>query len=191
MEHLDVIVATTHGRRGCDVILCGVIDYLVKGVSWCGLLTLDDIVVIEGADGRLKLMITRLPSIDANASGAERLTDLQALWADLEPHYLLDGNLPLYFKELKNDIEEAAPWDISSHWFHVYLRFHPAFYSSLSRSNFICRVHQDFRALKLQHVERYINVFDRKPPIDDPEWRRMARDVSFSKPVYYHKWKHL
>lgn len=189
---LEVTVATTHGRRACDAILNGVIEYLLKGVSWRGQLKLDDIVVIEGADGRLKLMITRLPSIDANASRAERLTDLKKLWADLEPHYLLDGKLPLYFEELKDDIEEAVPSYISSHWYHVYLRFHPVFYSSLARSNFICRVHHDFRALKLRQVEKYRNVIGTASPVVGPEWRKRAKDdASFSRPVYYHKWRHL
>ncbi|CAN6331985.1 unnamed protein product, partial [Urochloa humidicola] len=190
-DKVKVVMATTHGRRGCDVIVCGLLDYLIRGVSWCGQLTLDDILIIEGADGRLKLMITRPPSIGVNAPVAERLSDLQTVWTGLEPFYLLDGKLPLFFEELKNDITRATKSDISSPWFPVYIHFHPAFLSSLSRANFICRVHQDYKSLNLVANENYDVVFDSKPPLDDPDWRLRAKDGILSKTVYYHRWRNL
>ncbi|CAN6354337.1 unnamed protein product [Urochloa humidicola] len=136
-------------------------------------------------------MITRPPSIGVNAPVAERLSDLQTVWTGLEPFYLLDGKLPLFFEELKNDITRATKSDISSPWFPVYIHFHPAFLSSLSRANFICRVHQDYKSLNLVANENYDVVFDSKPPLDDPDWRLRAKDGILSKTVYYHRWRNL
>lgn len=43
---LEMKVATTHGRRASDLILLGVLDYLMRGYSWNGELTLEDMLVI-------------------------------------------------------------------------------------------------------------------------------------------------
>ncbi|KAL6839190.1 hypothetical protein ACP4OV_030862 [Aristida adscensionis] len=137
---LTINVSTGHGRRMFDLILSKVLDYLQIGATWCGELSLDDMLILEHTDGHLELMIAKPPVIGKDASGTERASDLHSLWENMQPHYLLDGKLPLYFQELKDDLMTASAFQLKSDWFYEFLRFHPTLYSSTARSNFICRL---------------------------------------------------
>ncbi|TVU39033.1 hypothetical protein EJB05_12435, partial [Eragrostis curvula] len=120
---------TAQGQILFDLILCGLLEDLVKGKTYCGGLTLKDLVFARYPSGKLKLLIIKEPSIQENASNEDKALDVASVWPLLEKFYILEGGgLPFYFEELKTDLLSVTADEIGQDWFVEYLKFHIALF---------------------------------------------------------------
>ncbi|KAK3137985.1 hypothetical protein QOZ80_5AG0362940 [Eleusine coracana subsp. coracana] len=183
-----ILVSTTHGRRAFDVIMSKLLDYLIRGMSWNGELTLDDLIIMVMTNGSLVVVIIPPPVKPENATGAERVSDLHSLWDCMETYYTVQGKLPLYFDQLEKDLKGAKENEVTQHWFYDYLRFHLALFSSTARSNFMCRLHQCYKGFQLALINKYWKVFATWPRAI-PKWRSTPFRGTVLRPVYHYPWR--
>lgn len=165
--------ATEHGREVTDLVLNRLLDWVAdKGVSWDGKLGLGDILFGETMEGQVNVYISKSPVYKLDVPTQPRLADVRSIWGIIEGGCKLDeSNLPLYFLELKSDLENASHL---SDWFIQYLRFHPALYASTPRRYFITSMQMVTRRLGLIHVTEYNSLFTIHPSIVD--WRSTIGD---------------
>lgn len=169
----EVNLATVQGRFLYQLIVSGVLDRLMKGESWCGCLSLKDLVIARYPGGKTRLLITKIPSIKKDASNEDKALDVSSIWPLLEVFFRLEGGaLPLFYEELKEDLLTVTADEIGQDWFVEYMRFHVAFASSMGRRFLINEIFHVARKFSIYDLPMYKDFFAEEPMVDD--WRDIA-----------------
>lgn len=182
----DAHLPTVHGSLLFDLILCGLLEKLEKGETWCGGLSLKDLVIACYPGGKLRLFITRNPFMKRNASNEDKALDVASIWPMLERIYISDdGVLPLFFDDLREDLLTVTADEIGQGWFIEYLKFHVALSSSMARRLLVTETFHNVRKFNINQWSEFKDFFYEEPMSVD--WREIAKAYKPLQVIYHFK----
>lgn len=132
---------TSFGRHVYLAVLLHILDNHDEGISWSGLFEPEDIYILVYQDS-LQCWIAKETGLEDKqdisyldrCSTAQRVLDLHKVDSVLTDKYKDGETLPLYFDQLREDLQNLGPNFLDDHpWFIIYLRFHVALMSSMAR----------------------------------------------------------
>ncbi|XP_037428564.1 uncharacterized protein LOC119294475 isoform X2 [Triticum dicoccoides] len=129
--------ATDHGRCLFQAIMADILKNHLDNISWDGAFSIADVLIVKHEE-YVNVKIQKEPvKFEGRRQLEARVKDLNRAAAVFIPLYQnSNGVLPVFFDQLKEDLEEATIELVEEKWFIKYLTYHVAFMPSAARMYF-------------------------------------------------------
>ncbi|XP_037428557.1 uncharacterized protein LOC119294474 [Triticum dicoccoides] len=197
----SILTPTFHGSRVMQTLIVGILANHSRRISWGGKFSEENIVIIEWkskisrghtrdwAHYEMKIQGKLVEDKDQSLLEAAMARDLCKTAEIFIPFYKKDGDLPVLFMDLKEELEGAS---VKDNWLKNYLIHHPAIMPSAGRRIFLTNLH---RALLVGCSDRLHAFMATKPHGHPCDWKTVVESetkgvITVLHTVYYHNKKH-
>ncbi|KAI4973033.1 hypothetical protein ZWY2020_010464 [Hordeum vulgare] len=174
VDKTPILVATVNGRSLIEMLVDAISEnHLVNKVSWEGIFSNDDIVIIDygGGSKHMKILQETVPT-----SQEAMLKDLRTAAKLFIPLYKINNVLPVYFDEFNEELDGANNVCVGQEWFMESLRYHPALMPSSGRRCFetmLPNIYNKFYS-KLHNTNQLATIMKQKPY---PDWKIFVKSA--------------
>lgn len=191
---IAILAPTVDGRLLVEMSMVAITENHSQYISWGGNFSENDILIIKWSSKRRRvnyktyeMKILQDPVKDTERKlHTAMVRDMRRTSEIFIPLYKIGDDLPVYFAELKEDLEGAKEAIVAKEWFREYLCYHVALMPSTARRGFEVLLHTMYTSCDMG----YMPIMTAKPTVYPNDWRQLLNFMeNVGLPLSSDRWK--